>query len=72
VCGHSFCRACIGTWLGRPAAPSCPTCRAAVPRAVPGININLRDMMRELLAIARAPGAGASAGAGGGGSVAHP
>ena len=47
-CGHSFCRLCLLTWLARPAALSCPECRARVPRDSVKPVHSLRNLIRGL------------------------
>ena len=53
VCGHSFSRRCLSTWMARPdRAPSCPTCRAPLyhenPRRWP-VNTTLVDLVERFL-----------------------
>lgn len=45
-CGHSFCSFCMSNWLAR-GELVCPTCRAECERALPSINIALRDAANE-------------------------
>nr|KAG5696994.1 hypothetical protein BaRGS_008456 [Batillaria attramentaria] len=47
-CGHSFCCLCLHTWLARPAALTCPECRAPVsPDSVKPVH-PLRNLIRGL------------------------
>ena len=32
ACGHALCRDCATQWFAQPQQPTCPTCRAKVPR----------------------------------------
>ena len=53
VCGHSFSRRCLSTWMARTdRAPSCPTCRAPLyhenPRRWP-VNTTLVDLVERFL-----------------------
>ena len=68
VCGHSFSRRCLSTWMARTdRAPSCPTCRAPLyhenPRRWP-VNTTLVDLVERFLgdeladALASEPGDG--------------
>ena len=50
VCGHTFCLSCARDWLARPDPPTCPTCRTAVPRAAPAVNIELRGAVAAVAA----------------------
>ena len=44
-CGHTLCRGCYVAWAARAAAPTCPTCRARLPREPPALNVTLRDAL---------------------------
>ncbi|KAK7104096.1 TNF receptor-associated factor 5-like [Littorina saxatilis] len=47
-CGHSFCSLCLRTWLARPAALTCPECRAHVPETSVKPVHCLRNLIRGL------------------------
>jgi hypothetical protein len=62
LCGHSFCRQCINSWLQRPYPPNCPSCRSPIglPAGSFGNTAELFNITRRLLPLG-APGASASA-----------
>ncbi|KAK3597401.1 hypothetical protein CHS0354_040131 [Potamilus streckersoni] len=44
-CGHSFCYACIETWLSRPSTVTCPECRANVTLTTVKPVLSLRNLI---------------------------
>ena len=43
-CGHTLCRGCYFQWASQAAvAPTCPSCRAPLPREPPAVSVIIRD-----------------------------
>ena len=48
LCGHSFCYACLSTWLNKPETDSCPVCRSYTSKYEIIPNINIRSIIDAL------------------------
>ncbi|XP_066926533.1 E3 ubiquitin-protein ligase NRDP1-like [Clytia hemisphaerica] len=48
LCGHSFCHACLSTWLTKPETDSCPVCRSYTSKYEIIPNINIRSIINAL------------------------
>jgi len=48
LCGHSFCHACLSTWLTKPDTDSCPVCRSYTSKFEIIPNINIRSIINAL------------------------
>lgn len=49
LCGHSFCKVCLKTWLEKPDTDSCPSCRSYTSKFDMIPNIAVRNMIDSLL-----------------------
>lgn len=44
-CGHSFCRSCTIKWCLKYKHYNCPTCRKAMDKTLPNVNVTLKTLI---------------------------
>ena len=50
-CGHSFCKKCAVDWCFKYKRSTCPVCRKKIRKSLPGININLKQVIEYVISM---------------------